>query len=49
MAFDDKGNFHVAIRTTQNVYKYSADFKNRKPWATNRLPDSPEFLLYVPD
>jgi hypothetical protein len=49
MAFDDKGNFHVAIRTTKNVYKYSPDFKNRQPWAANRLPDSPEFLLYIPD
>jgi hypothetical protein len=48
MAFDDKGYFHVAIRTRRLVYRYAPDLKSYKPWKANRLPDEAEYLLYIP-
>ena len=48
MAFDDKGYFHVAIRTKCLVCKFAPDLKSYKAWKANPLPDEPEYLLYVP-
>lgn len=47
MAFDSKGNFHVAVRTKNLVIKYDADFSNGVNWVSIPMPDNPEFLLYV--
>jgi hypothetical protein len=48
MAFDSGGNFHVAIRTTNEVLKFDSSFSNPTPWPA-KMTDNPEFLLYVPD
>ena len=49
MAFDSSGNFHVADRTENRVIKYDSSFGNGTDWASNPLPDNPEFLLYISD
>jgi hypothetical protein len=48
MAFDNSGNFYVAIRTGSQVWKYDSTFANGAPWQTSPMPDEPEFLLYIP-
>jgi hypothetical protein len=48
MAFDSKGNFHVAIRTKNTVMKYDSNFANPTPWPAT-MTDNPEFLLHIPD
>ena len=47
VAFDSKGNFHVAVRTKNLVIKYDAKFNNGVNWVSTPMPDNPEFLLYV--
>ena len=47
MAFDGRGNFHVAVRTKNTVIKYDAGFGNGVEWVSAPMPDNPEFLLYV--
>jgi hypothetical protein len=49
MAFDNQGNFHVAIRTKKRIMKYDSNFSHGTKWLADPLPDFPEFLLYVPD
>jgi hypothetical protein len=49
MAFDGAGNFYVAGRTSRKVFVFDST-KNFAPVATwKKLPDDPEFLLYVAD
>ena len=51
IAFDseDPPNSYVAIRTgTPQILMGDANLQNLKPWIT-KLPDSPEFLMFVPD
>ncbi|HWT03092.1 MAG TPA: hypothetical protein VN256_22770 [Pyrinomonadaceae bacterium] len=53
MAFDNSGNFHVAVRSTESgevpqVWKYDSSFSNGAPWPAT-MPDNPEFLLHIPD
>ena len=47
MAYDSKGNFHVAVRTKNLVIKYDAKLNNGVNWVSTPMPDNPEFLLYV--
>lgn len=48
MTFDDKGNFFVAVRTTDKIMKYEPGFTNGTTWAST-THKGPEFLLHVPE
>lgn len=48
MTFDDKGNFFVAVRTTDKIMKYESGFTKGTIWASTKHK-GPEFLLHVPE
>lgn len=50
MTFDGNGNFYLADRTAQVVYKFNPDFSlaDGNPFISN-MPDQPEFILWVND
>jgi hypothetical protein len=49
MAFDSSGNFYVGNRSTNKVHVFDSnnDFKPGNTWP--KMPDNPEFLLYMGD
>jgi hypothetical protein len=47
MAFDDRGTFYAALRTKQEIYQRLSGSTAPQLFISS-LPDSPEFLLWLP-